>query len=236
MLTAILLAGGFGTRVRAIHPDLPKPMIPVAGEPFLEWIIRYWAGQGVERVVVSLGHLAGVAEAWVKTRPPNGMRISTVVENTPLGTGGAVRFAAGATDPDSDPLIVANGDSLVVADTRPALQRLENPELDGVILGVEMEDASRYGTLSTDGNGRLRGFSEKRPGYGLINAGVYILRRRLLARFPAQSPLSMETEVFPALLDGGAYLEAVPVSGAFLDIGTPESLAQAESFVRGNFQ
>lgn len=235
MITAIILAGGFGTRLRAVHPDLPKPMIPVAGKPFLEWEFRYWASQGVQRMVVSLGHLADVAISYLQTRPADGLEISSVVETEPLGTGGAVVFSAVAAGADADPLIIANGDSLVVADVQPALRRLEDPEVDAVILAVEVEDANRYGTLSVGTGGRLTGFAEKRPGSGLINAGVYLLRRRLLSRFPLKSPLSMETEVFPALLAAGAQIVAVPVTGAFLDIGTPESLSQSESFIRANF-
>lgn len=234
-MTAIVLAGGFGTRVKTLHPNLPKPMIPVAGKPFLEWVFRYWANQGVERVVVSLGHLAEVAREYLRTRPTDRLEILSTMEITPLGTGGAVLFSAAAAGEEGDPLVIANGDSLVVADTRRALERLDDPEVDGVILGVEVEDAGRYGTLSVGANDRLLGFAEKRPGRGLINAGVYVLRRRLLSRFPAKSPLSMETEVFPALLASGAHLLAVPVTGAFLDIGTPESLTQAESFIRANF-
>lgn len=226
-LTAILLAGGFGTRIRELYPDVPKPMIPVLGEPFLEWAIRYWKGQGVGRFVLSLGHLAEVAEQYFAGRT----EVATVREPKALGTGGAVLFAA-AEAPLSDPFVVANGDSLVLADVSAALAAIARDGVDGVVLGVEVEDTSRYGSLAMDEAGRLLGFHEKRPGRGLINGGVYFFRRATLDRFPSKQPLSMETDVFPALLAGGADLRVVGVQAPFLDIGTPESVRQAEGFVQ----
>ncbi len=110
---------------------------------------------------------------------------------------------------------------------------LGKPDLDGSILGLDAADAARYGTLASAG-GRLTGFAEKRPGSGTINAGVYLLRHRLLARFPAKRPLSFETDVFPSLLAAGAAIAVVPVEAPFLDIGTPETLAQVEGFISAN--
>jgi D-glycero-alpha-D-manno-heptose 1-phosphate guanylyltransferase len=104
-----------------------------------------------------------------------------------------------------------------------------------VLLGVEVQDASRYGSLAADAAGRLLGFAEKRPGRAVINAGVYLLRRRMFNWFPPQRPLSMETDVFPSLLARGARLHVETARAPFLDIGTPESLAQAESFLRDHF-
>lgn len=232
--TAVLLAGGFGTRIRELYPDLPKPMIPVAGRPFLEWVLRYWAGQGVRRFVVSLGHLAGVAEEYFAQRPDDGLEIHTVVETEPLGTGGAIRFAAEAVEL-SDPFFAANADSLIVADLAAARRMVAAEEMDGVVLGVPVADTSRYGSMAVDERGRLTGFREKRPGAGVINAGVYLFRRRMLERFPGKKPLSIETEVFPTLLESGALIGVCPVTAPFLDMGTPESLAQAEEFLRRNF-
>ena len=226
-LTAVLLAGGFGTRIRELYPDVPKPMIPVSGVPFLEWAIRYWKRQGAGRFVLSLGHLAEVAEQYFAGRA----EVVTVREPRALGTGGAVRFAAGETAL-SDPFVVANGDSLVLGDLAGAIAAIAQPGVDGVVLGVEVEDTSRYGSLAVDAEGRLLGFHEKRPGRGWINGGVYFFRRATLERFPRKEPLSMETDVFPALLAGGTDLRVVGVRAPFLDIGTPESVRQAEEFVR----
>ena len=226
----IVLAGGAGTRIRHLHPDVPKPLIPVAGRPLLEWMCRYWIRQGLRRFVISLGHLADVAEREIARWNWPGVEIRTVRVGAPLGTGGAVRFAAKAA-PDADPLVVLNGDSLVVANLRGVWNLLDEPQTDGVVVAVEMEDVSRFGTLRVDADGTLRGFEEKRPGRGLINAGIYFFRRRLLAEFPAGDPLSMEYDVFPALLARGAQLRVFTTAGDFIDIGSPDSLAVADAFV-----
>ncbi|MBL8234372.1 MAG: hypothetical protein JNL98_38095, partial [Bryobacterales bacterium] len=134
----------------------------------------------------------------------------------------------------SDPFIAANADSLVVAGMEPALSAMQDPQVDGVLLGIPVPDTSRYGSLAVDG-GRLTGFHEKRPGSGIINGGVYVLRPRLLTGFPSGRPLSIEAEAFPALLKNGAHLRVIPVDAPFLDIGTPESVRQAESFIHSHF-
>lgn len=230
----IVLAGGQGTRIRHLCPELPKPMIPAAGRPFIEWVIRWLAAQQVSRFVVSLGHLADAAEKYLVARPRDGLQIRTVREMAPLGTGGAIALA-GQVAGAAEMVVVANGDSLVLADLSPAWRMLDDASLDGVIVGLEVDDASRYGRLEVDGAGRLRGFVEKQPGRGIINGGVYLFRRRLLDRFPKQRPLSIETEVFPALLAEGGRLAVHACRAPFLDIGTPESLAQADHFIQTHF-
>lgn len=227
---AIILAGGRGTRISHLQPHLPKPLIPVGGRPFIEWVIRHLQSQGVRRFVVSLGHLAEVAEAYFRERPADELSIKTVQETEPLGTGGGFLFAEQAAG-EAELLLLANGDSLVLADLAGAWRQFEDPTVDGVVVGLEVEDAARYGGLDVDGEGRLLQFREKRPGAGLINAGVYCFRRRLLASFPGQLPLSMELDVFPALLAKGANLRVHCCRAPFLDIGTPESLAHAGEFL-----
>ena len=227
---AVILAGGAGTRIRHLLPDLPKPLAPVGGRPCLEWVIGHLARQGIGRFAVSLGHLAAAAEAYFSARPDDGLQIRTVCEPTPLGTGGGFLLAERAF-PDADPLVVVNGDSLVPAEFDRLGRLLADPAVDGALLGVEVDDAARYGRIDVDAGGRLVGFCEKQPGRGLINAGVYVFRRRLLARFPAVRPLSMELDVFPALLAAGANLRVATTRAPFLDIGTPESFAAAEAFV-----
>jgi D-glycero-alpha-D-manno-heptose 1-phosphate guanylyltransferase len=231
---AVILAGGLGTRVRSIWPNLPKPMIPVAGAPFLEWVLRYFSTQGVANFVISLGHRAEAAEDYLRLRSAGADRIRTVCEPEPLGTGGALVFAEQFTS-HSDPLLLANGDSLALADLSGAWRLLADDAVDGVIVGVEMDDASRYGRLQLGPGGRLSRFVEKQPGHGLINAGIYLFRRRLLAGLPKRRPLSMEHDVFPELLACGARLMVHACRAPFLDIGTPESLGQADGFIRQHF-
>ncbi|MCX8091257.1 MAG: sugar phosphate nucleotidyltransferase, partial [Verrucomicrobiae bacterium] len=128
--------------------------------------------------------------------------------------------------------LVLNGDTLCFADIRRAGRHLEFPEIAGVLLAREVEDAARYGSLTLDAQGCLAGFTEKRPGRGLVNAGVYLFRAGLLEEFPAQTPLSLEREVFPALTARGRLLKVETMQAPFLDIGTPETLPLAADFVR----
>ena len=231
---AIVLAGGRGTRISHLHPDVPKPFIKAAGLPFMAWVLRHLAAQGLRHAVVSLGHLAEVGQQQLAKCAVRGLRIDTVVERTPLGTAGALFWAADAA-PEADPLVLLNGDSLVLASYDAAWERLQDAACDGVLLGVETADASRYGRLETDAQDRLIGFREKQPGGGLINAGVYFLRRRLLSGAPRMTPLSMETEFIPALLSGGARLAVCRSAAQFIDIGTPDSVRAAGEFITRNY-
>jgi D-glycero-alpha-D-manno-heptose 1-phosphate guanylyltransferase len=230
---AIVLAGGQGTRIRHLYPDLPKPMVPAAGRPFLEWVLRWLGQQGVERSIVSLGHLASVADDYLRGRPADRLRIQTVREPRALGTGGAVAWACAAID--AEIIVVTNGDSLLLADLAPAWKLLNDTSIDGVVIGLEVDDAARYGRLQVTSDGRLLRFSEKQPGRGLINGGVYLLRRSLIDQFPRQRPLSMETDVFPALLARGVRLAVKACRAPFLDIGTPESVVEADRFIQQHF-
>lgn len=239
---SVILAGGRGTRIAELYPDLPKPLIPALGEPFIEWVIRYLAGQGVGRHMVSLGHKAPVALAHFASRDAGraaeALTIRTVVEPAALGTGGGVRFAWDALPPGS-PIIACNGDSLVLADLSPAWAAFERADTDAVILGVRVSDAGRYGSLDIASDGRLRGFLEKRAESsgkpGVINAGVYIMKPHVRRDFADVSPLSIEQGVFPAMLAAGRRIVVVAADAPFLDIGTPESVGQAEDFLRSHF-
>jgi NDP-sugar pyrophosphorylase family protein len=233
-MTAVILAGGLGTRVQHLLPGLPKPMAPVAGRPFLEWVVRYLARQGVRRTVISTGYLTGVVEQHFQNQPVKGVHVQCVAEAEPLGTGGGFLHAARQAGEAPPAWLVLNGDSLVFADLKSAVAPFSDPAVSGVIIGRTVPDASRYGTLATGTSGELLRFEEKRPGRGVINSGVYLLRHKLLAEFPAQMPLSFERDVFPALIGRGFRWQTVVTGAPFLDIGTPESLPQAEEFIRGN--
>lgn len=233
-ITAVVLAGGFGTRIKHLLGDLPKPMAPVNGKPFVEWVVRYLAAQGIRDVILSTGHLAETVEKYFAPQPVKNVRVTCVPETTPLGTAGGFLNAARSAERKPSAWLVLNGDSLVVASLEKLFASLEQPENEGAILGVPMVDASRFGTLSQNAFGDLTGFNEKKPGAGNINAGVYLFRDATLKKFPAQTPLSFELDVFPTLILSGARLKTVLSEAPFLDIGTPESLPQAEEFLRKN--
>lgn len=229
--TAVVLAGGLGTRIRHLAPDLPKPMIPVCGRPFVEWGVRHLQRQGVRRVVLSTGFRSEVVEQYFAKKPVPGMQISCVAEPSVQGTGGGFLHAAQKCGAKPTFWIVANGDSLVLADFVEAARLLDEPGVQGVLVGVSMPDASRYGTLVFDGQNRLVRFAEKCPGSGVINAGLYLLKPALLSEFPPQRPLSFERDVFAHWLARGLDLRVHVTQAPFFDMGTPESLPLAETFV-----
>jgi D-glycero-alpha-D-manno-heptose 1-phosphate guanylyltransferase len=233
---AVVLAGGLGTRIRHLLADVPKPMAPVEGRPFVEWVVRYLAGAGVRRVLLSTGHMAAVVARHFKSQPVNGVAVQCVPEPQPLGTAGGFLHAAAACPKAERPpfWLVLNGDSLVFADLKRLFLPLADPSVAGAILGLKLADASRYGTLVCGPDGGLEGFREKQPGAGVINAGVYLLRAGLLEGFPTGQPLSFEREVFPALAARKTRLQVVVAEAPFLDIGTPETLVQAAEFLRCN--
>jgi D-glycero-alpha-D-manno-heptose 1-phosphate guanylyltransferase len=229
---AVVLAGGFGTRIRHLHPDLPKPMIPVAGRPFLEWIIRYLTGQGVRHILISTGYRGEIVERHFSGfRVENGW-VRCVREPEPLGTAGGFLHAAGVVTSAPDAWLVLNGDTLVPAPLEPLAGALQEADVLGAILGVAVPDATRFGSLRLGEDGELVGFHEKRPGAGVINAGVYLFRPELVSVVPARRPLSFEADVFPGLIAARRRLKVCLTNAPFLDMGTPEGLASAEDFVR----
>jgi D-glycero-alpha-D-manno-heptose 1-phosphate guanylyltransferase len=227
-MEAIVLAGGFGTRLRQVVTDVPKPMAPVAGRPFLEILLDSLAKKKFSRVVLSLGFMAekisdhfGLGFA--------GMEIEYVVEDVPLGTGGATRLAATACTQDH--VFVFNGDTyldLEVEQLENQWQKRRHP----IVVGRAVPDTTRYGRLVVVG-GRIIGFAEKGiAGPGLINAGCYVLARDALANFPLNQPFSIETDFLVPEVER-AKVEVFVTQGTFIDIGIPEDYERAQTLLVG---
>jgi D-glycero-alpha-D-manno-heptose 1-phosphate guanylyltransferase len=233
-ISAVVLAGGFGRRIQYLLPNIPKPMAPVNGKPFLEWVARYLAAENIRRVILATGHLGDVIEKHFQSQPVKSLRVRCVHESTPLGTAGGFLNAIRGAKESSPAWLVMNGDSLAPVPLKLLFKMLDESDVAGAILGVRVADASRFGTVSPDGRGDLAGFNEKQPGVGTINAGVYLFRSAAVDQFPAKTPLSFETDVFPALIARGVRLKVCVTNAPFLDIGTPESLPLAEEFIRQN--
>lgn len=227
-VTAVVLAGGRGTRIAALIPDIPKPMVHVAGAPFLHWVSLFLARHGVSDIVYASGFKGEQIAAWCAdgSLPKLSRRVSQ--ENEPLGTGGAVAHALPLC---REWVVIVNGDSLCLA----GLDRLlaaRGTGADGAILGVRRDDTSRYGSLAVDGEGWLSAFREKVPGAGHVNAGILVLRRAALEALCLRGACSIEHDIVPALLARGGKIAAVLMEDApFIDIGTPETLRQAEDFI-----
>jgi D-glycero-alpha-D-manno-heptose 1-phosphate guanylyltransferase len=233
-LTAVILAGGLGTRVQHLLPDLPKPMAPVLGRPWLEWVARYLLQEGVRQAVISTGYRAEVVAAHFDSNRIPGMTVQCVAEPELLGTGGGLAFAARSSGQQSPGWVVLNGDTMVFADLALGTSLLQDLRLSGVIFGRSVPDTLRYGSLVTNDSGNLLRYAEKQPGAGVVSTGVCIFRDEALRRFPARTPLSLEREAFPELTSSGALFKVIPMATPFLDIGTPETLPQAASFVQAN--
>jgi NDP-sugar pyrophosphorylase family protein len=225
--SAAILAGGLGTRLRPVLGTKPKVLAEVAGRPFLSRLLAHLARWGVKHVVLATGYRSEEVEAFAGDGSAWGLAIEISREETTLGTGGAVRRAAPFLR--SDPFLVLNGDTFVDAD--PGLLLADHLAHDALatLVAVRVPDRSRFGSLRTDPSGRMLGFIEKGPGgEGYVNAGVYALSRAALGRLPPTDPCSLETDLFPTLLESG--LRAFRIDAPFLDIGTPDSLREAGLF------
>jgi D-glycero-alpha-D-manno-heptose 1-phosphate guanylyltransferase len=227
-MEAIVLAGGFGTRLRQIVPDLPKPMAPVAGRPFLEIVLADLARKGFCRVVLSLGFMAESIQSYFGESYA-GMALGYVVEEVPLGTGGGVRLAMVACKQDH--VFVFNGDTYLDLEIE-TVERYWQSHRRPLIVGREVPDTSRYGRLMTDA-GRVIGFSEKGvAGPGLINAGCYVFNQGQLDEFPLNTAFSLETGYLSKMVTD-APLDLFITNGHFIDIGIPEDYARAQTELAG---
>lgn len=222
-MEAIVLAGGLGTRLRSVVPDLPKPMAPVAGRPFLEIVLGQLARRGFTRVVLSVGYKSELIRAHFGDRF-QGLELDYAVEDSPLGTGGAIRLALEHCREDH--VFVFNGDTYLDLEV-DAVESLWQAHHEAIVVGREVEDVSRYGSLRLE-DGRIRVFGEKAgSGRGLINAGCYVLRRDQLDAFQPGQVFSLEVDYLTGLArDAG--IRCFVTRGHFIDIGVPEDFQRAQ--------
>ena len=222
---ALILAGGLGTRLRGLLPDRPKALAPIAGRPFLDILIEQLVFRGVRRIVLLLGNQADQVVAHVESRRaawPADLDVAFSLESSPLGTGGAVklaeRFCTGR-------FLLLNGDTYFDLDLAALLRVHAEKRPLLTVAAAEVSDTDRYGRLEVSQEGLVRRFHEKEAaaGPGLINAGVYLMEPAVLGHIPSGRAVSLESEVFPALLAGGQRLAVSAQRGAFFDIGTPSS-------------
>ena len=225
-MEAIILAGGFGTRLRQVVADVPKPMAPVAGRPFLEIVLSSLSKKGFSRVVLSLGFMAQKISDHFGTRFA-GLDIAYVVEDTPLGTGGAIRLALDACTQDH--IFVFNGDTYLDLEVQLLKLRWQAKRYP-IVVGRQVPDTSRYGRLIVV-SGCLTSFAEKgATGLGLINAGCYVLAKDALDKFPLNQPFSIETDyLVPEVTN--ATVEVFVTEGMFIDIGIPEDYTRAQTLL-----
>src|SRR2546427_5759352 len=225
VVRAFVLCGGPGTRLRPVLADRPKSMALISGTPFLQLLLERLRCQGVSDVILGTGYMAEKIERYFGCGNKFAVRIRYSREHEPLGTGGALKLAEPLI---SDPVLVLNGDSYVEWDLVPALELFKTKDADLVIVLQAVADVTRYGSVALDQDGRVTQFVEKgdAAGHGLINAGVYLLRKQIVRDLPAGTAISLEREVFPQLHRGVYGLRS---TGLFIDIGIPDDLNRAQT-------
>ena len=223
-MDAIVLAGGFGTRLRNVVPDLPKPMAPVAGKPFLEILLTSLSRKGFHRVVLSLGYMAEKIVGHFGSSYA-GMEVLYEIESTPMGTGGAIRQASQhCTDSH---YYIFNGDSyldLEVAQVEAWWQQNRAP----IIVARAVPDTARYGRLEIKGNELIAFTGQGTPGPGLINGGCYVFDKDQLLAWPLGKAFSIETDYFPDEVMKRRF-DVFLSQGQFIDIGVPDDYARAQT-------
>jgi NDP-sugar pyrophosphorylase family protein len=228
--TAVILAGGFGTRLATVVSDVPKPMAPVAGKPFLERLLDRLATAGVRRVVLAVGYKSEVIRHHFGARR-GPMEVFYSEEVEPLGTGGAVRLAFESQQVRR--AFVLNGDTWCDVDLAALADAHAGAGAVATLTLVQEADASRFGTVRVDAGGRVSGFTEKRPdaGPGLINAGVYVLDSAVFDMAPKTARFSLESDVLQPHAASGAFAAFVAAGARFIDIGVPDDYARAQTLL-----
>ena len=227
---AIVLAGGFGTRLRSVVSDVPKPMAPINGRPFLELLLDYLASFGFDHVVLSTGYMHEKIESHFGDRYHD-IRLSHAVETDPLGTGGGMRNALSLCQEDD--IVVLNGDTLFRIDYNGLSAFYHSHPTRLAVVLRQVQDTARYGSVSTDCCDRIARFTEKAAagGFGTINGGIYMLNRSLLEEYPLGLNFSFEKEILQK-----RYLQEpffAYVSGAyFIDIGIPDDYQRLQNDMR----
>ncbi len=231
-----MLVGGQGTRLRPLTESTAKPMLPVAGVPFIAHQLAIAAAAGVDHVVLATSYRAETFTEHFGSHA-YGLDLSYSVEEAPLGTGGAIRHASSLLrGGPEDAVLILNGDILSGHDVRAQLAAHAAAGADVTLHLTEVEDPRAFGCVPTDAAGRVTAFLEKTPEpvTNRINAGCYVFRRRVLDAIPTGRPVSVERETFPGLLAEGAMVLGHVEQAYWLDLGTPAALVAASAdLVRG---
>jgi len=226
--TAIVLAGGLGTRLRSVVRDRPKVLATVAGRPFATYLLDQLEDAGIRQVILSTGYLADVFDE-VLGHQYGAVELEYVHEGSPLGTGGAIKWAGRHVT--TTHALVLNGDSYLGTDLGQYLDWHRRKENDVSLLLVQVLDASRYGTVLLGHEGRVTAFLEKRPEKipGLINAGIYAFRSEFFCKIP-EGRCSLESDVLPEWI-AAHRVRGFATDAPFIDIGTPEDYRRSHQFL-----
>ena len=230
-ITAVVLCGGLGTRLREVLPNKPKVLAEINGVPFIYYLLRKIEKTGCRNVILCTGHLAEQVESLLGYEYGE-LTIVYSKETSPMGTGGALLNAEQYIT--TNYVLVMNGDSFVECDFHDYYYWHLKVGAKLSMIVKRASDTSRYGSLSLSAEGQITKFQEKVCNYQregkFINVGVYLMDHQILQKIPKKLPVSLEKEVFPKLLSDGVF--GYRVDGRFIDIGTPQSLAEAQEYFR----
>ena len=232
MVTAIILAGGLGTRLRSVVPDLPKPMAPISGRPFLEHQLDYWIKQGVSNFVLSIGYRHEVIVDHFGNRYKDA-ELDYVIEKTPLGTGGGLLLAAEKVNQD-EPFLLLNGDTYFAMDLKKLINFSLTNDADWCFSLFRTHEEGRYMGMDISPQGRITSLKSGTGRSGrLVNGGVYLVNPRALIRerFSPGDKVSLEDNMFPTAMALGQRLMGMEFPGTFIDIGVPEDYHRAPALL-----
>ncbi len=231
-MQAVVLVGGEGTRLRPLTLETPKPMVPIMNVPFLERTLRRLKEAGIDDVILPAGYLPDAITSYFGDGTKLGMRLRYVIEETPLGTAGALKNIEHLID---GPFFVLNGDVLTSLDLRAMMAEHRRTKGVGTLHLIRVDDPSAFGVVVHDADGRIRSFVEKPKREDApsndVNAGTYLLEREVLAAIPAGRPVSIERETFPALIASGRALYAYTTDDYWIDLGRPEAYLGAHRHI-----
>lgn len=230
MIECIILAGGFGTRLKSVVSDRPKPLAEVNKVPFLDLLLHRLASEkDVFKVILAIGYMREMIAEQYQTHPFS-FRLEFSMEEQPMGTGGAIKKALEMTSSSS--VLVMNGDSYVEFDFKSFQDFHFQKSADLTLVCRKMDDASRYGILRLNEERRIVAFEEKseEPREGIINGGVYWMKRSFFEAFSFDQKFSLETEIAAHLFKKKIF--GYPCQGLFIDIGTPESFLEAQTLLK----
>ncbi len=236
---ALVLAGGLGTRLREVFNEGPKCMAPVAGRPFLEYLIEVLHSAGIKDVILCVGYKSNQVRRWVGDGSRWGMRVRYSVEKELRGTAGAVRLAVRLVKAPT--CMVLNGDSFLEVNLGEMMAFHRSRKALATLALARVPNGGRYGGVRLRRDGRISAFTEKgetkpapaspRTASQLINGGVYMLQRRFVESIPTGKPVSLEKEIFPRLVNRKLY--GFVTRGFFIDIGVPADYARAQTELAG---
>ncbi|HWF54108.1 MAG TPA: NDP-sugar synthase [Solirubrobacteraceae bacterium] len=226
-MQALILVGGEGTRLRPLTSTQPKPAVPLVNQPFMAYMLEWLRGHGVDDVILSCGFMPDGIRAVLGDGSSLGITLRYIEEPTPLGTGGALKYAEDVLDEE---FLMLNGDVLTDIDVGAQLAQHRETGARATLALIGVEDPSAYGLVRLNADHSVRGFLEKpKPeeiDTNLVNAGVYVLHRSVLdGMAPAGTKISIERDLFPTLVGGGLF--GYEADGYWMDIGTPDRYLQA---------